>query len=99
MDDKELDAYLARQLDEPPLADAGFSDVLERRVRRYRSWRRAVLGAASGIASALALALLSIVDLPLELLSTPAAVVSVMVLTAACVLVWIGTESRSVRRA
>ena len=94
MDERELDAYLTRQLADTPLPGGGFTDVIRRRVRRYRQRRLAILASAGGLATALAAALTRTADLPTVSLVTPSAVVSLMVLTAACGLVWLATESR-----
>lgn len=94
MDDRELDAFLTRQLADTPLPDGGFTHVMQRRVRAHRQRRRAVLGIAGGLATALAGALPGPTDVPAVFLVSPSGVVSLMVLTAACSLVWIATESR-----
>ena len=94
MDDRELDTFLTRQLADTPMPDGGFTHVIQRRVRRHRQQRRAVLGIAGGLATALAGAIAGTTDLPTLFSVSPSAVVSLMVLTGACGLVWIATESR-----
>ncbi|MGH9241147.1 MAG: hypothetical protein ACRD3G_24145 [Vicinamibacterales bacterium] len=94
MDDRELDAFLTRQLADSTIPDGGFTHVIQRRVRRHRQRRRAILAGAVGLATALVGALAGNTGLSMLSLVSPSAVVSLIVLTAACGLVWIATESR-----
>ena len=101
MDDREFDAFLTHQLTDTPLPGGGFTDVIQRRVRRHRQRRRAILAGAGGLATALIGGLAGNTGFPTLSPVSPSAVVSLIVLTAACGLVWIATESRggAVRRA
>jgi hypothetical protein len=94
MDDKQLDAFLTDQLADSALPDHGFTQAVRQRVRGHRHRRRAVLACAGVLATALAVALPGTTDMARVFLAGPSTVVSLMVLTAACGLVWIGTESR-----
>ena len=97
MDDSELDAFLLRQLADTPIPDGGFTHIIQRRVRRHRQRRRVIMAGAGGLTTGLVGALAGNTELPMLLLVSPSAVVSLIVLTAACGLVWIATESRGAR--
>lgn len=87
-------AWLEQALDEPPLADDGFSAITLQRIGRYRRRRQRVLIVASAAAAA-ALTSLAITFAPLLLagaLAEPWTLVSGAVLTALCGILWISTE-------
>jgi hypothetical protein len=94
MDDERLDAFLAGQLADTPIPDRGFAAAVGQRVQKHRRLRRAVLGVVGGVATVLASALTVSADLPAPM-GTPSMIVSLMVLTAACGLIWIATEART----
>jgi hypothetical protein len=87
-------AWLEQALDEPPLADGGFSAATLQRIGRYRRRRRHMFVAASA-ATAAALASVAIAvapRLPASPLAEPLTLVSGLVLTALCGVLWISTE-------
>jgi len=98
-DDDELDRFLAAALDEPPLSDRDFTSGLSERLRRDRQRRRSALGLALLFGTVITVLALYFSPAPFEAASllTPRGIALALVLTALCSLVWIGTESRSVR--
>ena len=91
MDDRELDAFLTQRLAETPVADEGFTARVRRRLENHRRRRRVALLAAASTA-VLPAASLSAADL--SAMSTVPQIAAVMLLVAACAVVWIATESR-----
>lgn len=95
----DLDRFLAAAFDEPPLLDRDFTSGLSERLRRYRQRRRRAVGVALSLATAATASGLYFSPTPFEAASfvSPEGIVLTLVLTALCSLVWIGTESRTLR--
>jgi hypothetical protein len=97
--DDELDRFLAAAFGEPPLPDRDFISALSERLRRYRRRRRWAVGVVLSLGTAATALGLQSSPTPFEVTSlvSPEAIVLTLVLTALCSLVWIGTESRTLR--
>ena len=91
MDDRELDAFLTQRLAEMPVADEGFTARVRRRLENHRRRRRVALLAAASTA-VIPVASLNATDL--SAMVTVPQIAAVMMLVAACAVVWIATESR-----
>lgn len=94
--DDEVAAYLARQLDEPELPDQGFTLAVIARLTKHRRRRRVAFSAAMALAGLIAALVLSpspgpAVPAPV---ATPIDLAALLILTAACGWVWLGTEAK-----
>lgn len=86
--DAEFDAFLKRELDEPPLPDHGFTQAVTARIERHRRSRLWMFAAAIAIAAPF---------FPFAAV-TAETVVATLILATICSLVWIGTESAPPKR-
>lgn len=98
-DDADFDTWLAHQLHEAPLADAGFCAAIEQRMAARRSRRRAwrVIATLCAIASAASALWLHPVLPSAAAMASPATVAAALILTTLCGMVWIATETPSPR--
>src|SRR5262245_9751366 len=94
-----LDGFLAAAFNEPPLPDRGFMSALTGRIRRYRQRRRGAVGVALLLGTGATAVGLSLSSAPFDVASlvSPEGIVPALLLAAVCSLVWIGTESRTLR--
>jgi hypothetical protein len=89
----EFDAYLSSALNEPDLEGEVFTAGVMEQLQRDRRRRRLALAAAWTMATFVA-ALVTGTSPTLSLpMIQPAGIVSVLLLTAVCAIIWLGTES------
>ena len=90
----ETPAWLEQALDEPPLADDGFSAIAMQRIARYRRRRQYVSLAvnATAVATLAAIAVSLVPLLPDAALMDAGTLSAGMILAVLCGLLWISTE-------